>query len=439
MFYSIEIYIYMSPGGSDKHSTLMDREISKSEIRKAAIKKWSIASGVVLAVTVAIFVAMHYVSPSVERSSLRFSEVDTGSLETMISGSGRVVPAFEQIINSPIQSRIVEVYCREGDSVDVGTPLLLLDLQSANTSLQKIAGERRIKSYRNRQEDISASNEISNLEMEIKVKEMAVSRLAAVAENERLLDSIGSGTGEQVRQAELALKTGRLELSQLRTRLKNLRESSRAAEASRGVELAIVDESYGEMARTLEDARLRSPRKAIVTYIANEIGRQVAMGEKVAVISDLDHFKVKASVAETFSDKLFTGAPAIVRVGKIELPARISNVTPQSKEGAIQFTVILEDDNNPRLRSGASAEVYVKTDLKENVVRVANSSYYAGPGSYTLWVLSSDGKSLQRRNVSLGESSPEHVEVLSGLSPGEKVVANDLEQYKSHETLRIND
>ena len=266
---------------------------------------------------------------------------------------------------------------------------------------------------------------------------MAVSRLAAVAENERKLDSIGSGTGEQVRQAELALNTGRLELAQLRKRLVNLRESNRAAEASRAVELSIVDENYGEMARTLEDARLKSPRKAVVTYIANEIGRQVAAGEKVAVVSDLSHFKVTGSVAESFSDKLFTGAPAIVRIGRTEFRARVSNVTPQSKEGAIAFTVILDDDSNRKLRSGSSAEVYVMTDIKENVLRVGNGSYYSGPGSYNMWVMSADGTKLEKRAVQLGESSPDHVEVLSGLSPGEQAVISDMSQYKTNSTLKI--
>lgn len=416
----------------------MDKDIPKSEIRRAKARRWIIAAGVVAAVIAGVFLLSRLMAPSVKESSLRFSTVEEGTLETVVSGSGRVVPLFEQTINSPIQSRIEEVYCREGDSVDVGTPLLLLDLQSANTDLQKLAGERRIKSYRNRQEDISASNDITNLEMEIKVKEMAVNRLAAVAENERKLDSIGSGTGEQVRQAELALNTGRLELAQLRKRLANLRESNRAAEASRAVELSIVDESYGEMARTLEDARLKSPRKAVVTYIANEIGRQVGAGEKVAVISDLSHFKVVGSVAETFSDKLFTGAPAKVRVGRTELRARVSNVTPQSKEGAISFTVILDDDNNPRLRSGSSAEVYVMTDIKENVLRVGNGSYYSGPGSYQMWVLSADGTALDKRTVQLGDASPEHVEVLSGLTPGERVVVSDMTQYKSNSTLRLH-
>ncbi len=415
----------------------MDREISKEERRKAQLKRIAIPASVFAAVCVAVVWIVIGMTPSVRESSLRFSTVEEGTLETVVSGSGRVVPAFEQTINSPIQSRIVEVYCREGDSVDAGTPLMLLDLQSANTSLQKLAGERRIKSYRNRQEDISASNDITNLEMEIKVKEMAVSRLAAVAENERKLDSIGSGTGEQVRQAELALNTGRLELAQLRKRLVNLRESNRAAEASRAVELSIVDENYGEMARTLEDARLKSPRKAVVTYIANEIGRQVAAGEKVAVVWDLSHFKVTGSVAESFSDKLFTGAPAIVRIGRTEFRARVSNVTPQSKEGAIAFTVILDDDSNRKLRSGSSAEVYVMTDIKENVLRVGNGSYYSGPGSYNMWVMSADGTKLEKRAVQLGESSPDHVEVLSGLSPGEQAVISDMSQYKTNSTLKI--
>ena len=70
---------------------------------------------------------------SVNRKDLVFSEVDTGIIEVSVSASGKVVPAFEEIINSPINTRIVEVYRKGGDSVDVGTPILKLDLQSTET------------------------------------------------------------------------------------------------------------------------------------------------------------------------------------------------------------------------------------------------------------------------------------------------------------------
>ena len=44
--------------------------------------------------------------------------------------------------------------------------------------------------------------------MQAKVKEMDVNRLHAEVINERRLDSIGSGTGERVREAEFAYETG---------------------------------------------------------------------------------------------------------------------------------------------------------------------------------------------------------------------------------------
>ncbi len=43
------------------------------------------------------------------------------------------------------------------------------------------------------------------------------------------------------------------------------------------------------MKRTLDDAQIRSPRKAILTYINNQVGAQVAEGSQVAIISDLSH------------------------------------------------------------------------------------------------------------------------------------------------------
>lgn len=66
-------------------------------------------------------------------------------IEVSVSASGKVVPAFEEIINSPINSRIVEIYKKGGDSVDVGTPILKLDLLSAETDYKKQLDEEQMK------------------------------------------------------------------------------------------------------------------------------------------------------------------------------------------------------------------------------------------------------------------------------------------------------
>ena len=46
---------------------------------------------------------------------------------------------------------------------------------------------------------------------------------------------------------------------------------------------------------------LYTSRKAILTYINNQVGAQVPQGTQVAVISDLSHFKVEGEIADTMA------------------------------------------------------------------------------------------------------------------------------------------
>ena len=158
---------------------------------------------------------------SVNRDDLMTTTVDRGTIETTVTGSGSVVPAFEEIINSPISTRIMEVYCKAGDSVDMCTPLLRLDLQSTETELNKLKDQIEMKRYELEQQKVNNSTRVSDLAMQVKVKEMSVNRLEVELRNERYLDSLGSGTGDRVHQAELAYNTGRLELEQMRQQLAN--------------------------------------------------------------------------------------------------------------------------------------------------------------------------------------------------------------------------
>ena len=131
---------------------------------------------VVLGVAVAMSGLLHLMQVGVDRDDLVLSKVDQGTIEVTVNASGRVVPAFEEIINSPIHSRIVEVYKRGGDSVDVGTPILRLDLQSAETEYQKQLDEMQMKQLQLKQLAIQNRNKLSEMEMQLKVSRMELNR-----------------------------------------------------------------------------------------------------------------------------------------------------------------------------------------------------------------------------------------------------------------------
>ena len=414
----------------------MDREIPK-EVRDKERKKKFIKYGAIgVAAVVCIAVLISFMRSSVNKKDLVFSEVDNGTIEVSVSASGKVVPAFEEIINSPINTRIVEVYRKGGDSVDVGTPILKLDLQSTETEYKKLLDEEQMKRYQLEQLKVNNNTYLSDLSMQVKISAMKLNRMEVELRNERYLDSLGSGTTDKVRQAELNFNTGKLELEQLRQQYANESKVKEADLKVKELEFNIFSKSLAEMKRTLDDAQIRSPRKAILTYINNQIGAQISQGGQVAIISDLSHFKVEGEIADTYGDRVAAGGKAVVKIGNDKLEGTVSSVTPLSKNGVISFTVQLKDDNNHRLRSGLKTDVYVMNAVKEDVMRMANASFYVGRGEYDLFVRTSDDE-LVKRKVQLGDSNFEYVEVVSGLQPGDVVVVSDMSSYKNKNKLKM--
>ena len=435
----------------------MDRQIPVSEQRKRKIKKAAMWAGGFLAVLgIAAWLGTQMI-PTLDKKALVISDVDRGTIDVSVSATGKVVPAFEEVIVSPISSRILEVYAHSGDSVDVGTPLLRLDLQSAETDYAKALDELEIKRQQIAQLKANTETQLSDRQMQIEVEEMKVSQLEAQLRNELYLDSLGSGTRDRVRQAETALRTAQLQLSQLRQQYANEKKVKQADLRMQQLQNGIFEKGLAEKRRTLDDAKICSPRRATLTYINNEIGSTVSAGQKVAIVSDLSHFKAECEISDTHSERVRVGGDVLLKIGKERLTGTINTVTPLSQSGAITFTVVPDDMSHSRLRSGLRTEVFVITSIKDDVLRIKNGSFYSGPGDYTLFVIENsklknekeekqmvngkwlNGKSerLVPRQVKLGECNYDYIEVIEGLEEGEQVVVSDMTKYKGKEKLKV--
>ncbi|MFA6877233.1 MAG: efflux RND transporter periplasmic adaptor subunit, partial [Parabacteroides sp.] len=262
----------------------MDREISRQQRSKEKSKQLIKTGFVVGSIIIAVAVAISFLQTSLNERDLTLSTVDKGVIEVSVSATGKVVPAFEEIINSPINSRILEVYKKGGDSVEVGTPILKLDLQSAETDYNKQIDEAQMKALQLKQQRMMNHNKLSEMEMNLKVSRMELNRKTVELRNERYLDSLGAGTTDKVRQVELDYNVSSLKLNEDEQKYKNEQALAAADLQVKELELNIFKKSLGETKRILEDARIRSPRKAILTYVNNEIGTQIGQGMRVAIV-----------------------------------------------------------------------------------------------------------------------------------------------------------
>ena len=172
----------------------MDREIPKEVRNKERNKKIIRYGAIGVAGIVVVSVLISLMRTGVKEKDLVFSQVGKGTIEVSVSASGKVVPAFEEIINSPINTRILEVYRKGGDSVDVGTPILKLDLQSAETDYKKMLDEEQMRSYKLKQLKLDNQTKLTDLQMKIKVSAMKLDRMKVELRNEHHRQSAPSRT-----------------------------------------------------------------------------------------------------------------------------------------------------------------------------------------------------------------------------------------------------
>ena len=204
----------------------------------------------------------------------------------------------------------------------------------------------------------------------------------------------------------------------------------------RELEYNIFEKKLSEMKRTLDEARILSPRVATLTFINNQIGARVSAGERIAVISDLSNFKIKAQISDAMAESARVGKRVIVAVGKEKLEGVISNVSPKSNNGIVTFDVALRESNHRGLRQGLRTDVYIMNEIHDDVLRISNRSYYIGPGEYKLYVKNGSGE-IELRSVRLGASNYDYVQVEQGVAEGEEVVVSDMREYAGKERIKL--
>ena len=151
---------------------------------------------------------------------------------------------------------------------------------------------------------------------------------------------------------------------------------------------------------------------------------------------------MEGELGDMQAGKIAEGYRTTVLAGRDTLTGMVSVLSPMSTDGLISFTVQLDDESAPGLRSGLKCDIYVVYAYRdvvyayrENVLRLPSGTYYKGEGNYDLFVR--EGDRLVRRRVTLGEANYDYVEVISGIGPGEQVVISDMQDYAKQPELKI--
>jgi len=413
----------------------MDRELPTNLIRKKKLKKYAGIAAIIIMVIVSLLGFRSILGSSVNHSMIRTAVADRGPIEATVTASGVVMPEDEQVITSPIQSKIDQIIHKAGDNIKAGEAILQLNLEFVLIALDKLKAELDLKKNQKSQLNLKLERSRIDLQAAYDIKELQTNAIAAKLEQEKHLLDIGAGTQVSLNQAELNLDVSRRELQQLKNQIDNQQKSLEADLRELELQTIIQEKNIAELSRQIELAEARAERDGVITWVNDKIGATVNKGDVIARVADLSSFRVDGSISDIHTGKLQIGSPVNVKIGETYLRGEIIGIKPTIENGIITFTVKLDDKTNGLLRSNLRVDIYVVTSFIADVVRVANGPFVNGSGPQDIFIVKGD--IAIRRRVTVGASNFDYVEIKNDVLPGDEIIISDMSDYIHRSEVKI--
>ena len=414
----------------------MDREIDLVTRRRRLIRRVSLGAATVVVTGGLLVLAAEWLRPSIHRARSRFATVERGDLEAILQASGTVVPAAERVLSSPVEARIERILKLPGELLNEGDPILALDTAAARLKLESLE-EKLAQNENDRvQKKLELEDSLDDLTSRIESSRLDLEIAHYRLEQNRKLDVDSLVPMEKLKESEVELKKATIQLQRLEEQVASAGRVHQARLDRLALDAGILRKERDDARRRLELATTRAPVSGVLTWVNQEAGATVGVGDVLARIADLDSFRVEASVADAYASRLETGQPVRVLIGQEPLPGRVSAVLPTIESGAVRINVELDDPAHPGLRHNLRVDVLVVTGFRAGVLKAPRGPYIQGGGDrHQVFVVNADR--VRRTEVRLGLIGHEYYEVVEGLEAGDEIVISDMRSYEHAHEVRL--
>ncbi|MCB4803715.1 RND family efflux transporter MFP subunit [Methylobacterium brachiatum] len=322
------------------------------------------------------------------------------TIET-VTVTGTLVPRDEVLVTPEIDGyRITEVLVEEGARVAKGQVLARL---SRDLIDRQIAQQDAVVA--------KAESAVPQAQSNIEQAEAAETEARLGLERARSLMATGNTTA-------VVMETRTSALRQAESRLTFARNGLAMAKADLAQARAVRDELSLRLART----EIRAPEAGIVSRRTARIGLAAsAASEPLFRLIARGEIELEGEVVETKLPLLREGAPAWIDMGEGgRVAGRVRAVYPEVDKATRLGKVRVRLDPDPRLRIGTFARGTVEL-ARSRGVSVPQASVLYGGGRRSVLVVT--GERVEDRTVRIGIADEDTIEIRTGLSEGERVVA----------------
>ena len=415
----------------------MDKPVEKP---KGLSRGMWIAAGAAFVLLVALAVALPTIrrwaraDRSISASQVRIGEVKRGELIRDTSADGRVVAALHPTLFTP-SAGIVALAVKAGDSVRKGQVLARVDSPELKSRLvQERSTLGSLKSALDRQKIDARQDAIKNAHA-IDLLEVRLQAARRLGERAQTAWDEGILNKNDYEKAKDDVKIAELEL-------KNARETSRLAIETadfdiRSRQLALERQASlsEELQRQVEGLAIAAPFDGVVASLAIQDRDAVAANQAIATVVNLSQFEVEITLPENYAAEVAPGTAAQILYEGKEYPGHVTAMSPEIRDSQGHGTVAFEGAAPAGLRQSQRVSVRMVFESKPNVLKVPRGPFLESGGGRQIYVV--ENGIAVKREIAVGAVSVSEVEIVKGLSQGDKVILSDTSELAGAKTVLL--
>jgi RND family efflux transporter MFP subunit len=311
------------------------------------------------------------------------------NIPDVVEAVGTLRAAETSQLAAQMMGNIVEIRVREGDHVQRGQVLALIDDAQPRAALDRATAA-----------DLAAQHEISASESDFAFAEATFKRYQTLYDKK----SVSPQEFDEIK--------ARYQAAQAR------REMARAGQAQAQAAL--------QQARTaLSYTHIVAPFDGLVTEKKADVGALASPGLPIFTVEDLRRYRLEATVNETDLRYVRQGqqvSVAIDALGDRELKGKVLEIVPAADPASRSFLVKVELPSDPALRSGFFGRAQF-TRGERTALLIPRTAIVERGQLQGIYVVDQN-RIAGLRYITLGKPSAQQVEVLAGLQAGEMLIGD---------------
>ena len=181
------------------------------------------------------------------------------------------------------------------------------------------------------------------------------------------------------------------------------------------LQIEMQEKDLAAKEQALSKMIIRAPSAGIILSIRGKVGEKVDNDRLLIEMSDLTSFKIQGKVDDDYSELLKTGTKVYVSLDNEQLTGFVGTVNPAIRDRKIEFDVNLA----------------IVREERDSVLRIRNGPAIGRGKEQQVYVLSNGSAAL--RDIGIGMRTEDYVEVLNGLSEGDRVVLSAISSIEDLE------